>query len=225
MNKKIIAAIALVLAITVGASGFQVTSAGTMFVIVLGSQDVGGSGWFAGYVVNGQSSTYTLRVSVTGSEKSFPISNVRVIVLVSVEAASGGIQSLSINGAPVAGFTKGTPSYYGANGGPFNEPDYYGYNDSYSIPQLSYSQVHYPDNAQNITINLQFSSSATINSKVMFLCYGTDAKGQALKTAFSNGTLMVVPEYALGGLVAFGACFFAFAVFRKRYKPSFQKNK
>ena len=225
MNKKIIAAIAILMAITVGALGFQVTSAGTMFVIVLGSQDVGGSGWFAGYVVNGQSGTYTLRVSASGSEKSFPISDVKVIVLVSDEAASGGIQSLSINNVPVSGFTKGTPSYYGANGGPFSETDYYGYNDNYSIPQLSYSQGHYPDTAQNITVNLQFSSLATVASKVMFLCYGTDAKGQALKTAFSNGILMVVPEYALGGLVGLGACFVAFAIFKKRYKPSFQKSK
>ena len=224
-NKKIITAIAIFLAVTVGAAGFQATSAGTMFAIVLGSQEVGGSGWLAGYSVNGQSGTYTLRVSASGSENSFPITNVKVIVLVSGEAATGGIQSLSINGVPVSGYTKGTPSYYGANGGPFSEPDYYGYNDRYVIPHLSYNQGHYPDNAQNITINLQFSSSATVNSKVMFLCYGTDAKGHALKTAFSNGTLMAVPEYALGGLVAFGACFFAFIAFRKHYRSSFQKIK
>ncbi|MCL5949961.1 MAG: hypothetical protein M1490_05735 [Candidatus Bathyarchaeota archaeon] len=224
MNKKIIAAISIILAVTIGAAGFQATSAGTMFVIVLGSQEISGSGWFAGYVVNGQSGTYTLRISASGSEHSFPITDVKVIVLVSNEAAAGGIQSLTINETSVSGYTKEAPSYYGANGGPFKEPDYYGYNDHYVIPQISYNQGHYPDNAENITINLQFSSLATENSKVMFLCYGTDAKGHALKTAFSNGTLIVVPEYALGGLVAFGACFFAFIVFNKRYSFSVKKR-
>jgi hypothetical protein len=57
----------------------------------------------------------------------------------------------------------------------------------------------------------------------MFLCYGTDAKGNVLKTAFSNGTLIVVPEY-MWGIVAFGACFGAFFLFKKRYAP-YQKNK
>jgi hypothetical protein len=216
MDKRIVAVVSMILVVAICSAGFQAASAGTLFSIVLGSQDVSGDGWFSGYVVNGQSGSYVLRVSASGGANSFPITNIRIIVLVSDEAAAGGIKSLSINGTSISGYTKGAPVYYGANGGPFCQPDYYGYNDRYVIRTLSYSVGHYPDSAENITVNLQFNSSATVNSKVMFLCYGTDAKGASLKTAFSNGTLIVLPEYSFGGLVAFGACFFAFLAFKKK---------
>jgi hypothetical protein len=173
-----------------------------MFAVVLNSGDVNGSGWFSGYVVYGQSGNYTLTISASGSQQSFPISDIKVIVLVSDEAKPGGIKSLSIQSEPILGYTKGAPCYYGSKGGPFSEPDYYGYNDSYTIPKLTYNEGHFPENAKNITINMQFSSVANANSKVMFPCYGTDAKGNVLKTAFSNGTLLVLPEYAFGGASA-----------------------
>jgi len=48
-------------------------------------------------------------------------------------AQAGGLSSLSINGDPITTFTPGSPSYYGASGGPFSEPDFYGYNDQYTI--------------------------------------------------------------------------------------------
>jgi hypothetical protein len=136
--------------------------------------------------------------------------------LVSDEAAASGIQSLSIQDKQISAFTKGIPNYYGAKGGPFNEPDYYGYNDSEVIPQLTFDEGHYPEKAKLVTVSIQFSSSATENSKVMFLCYGTDAHGNGLKTAFSTGTLFVTPEYSLGGIVAFAACFCGYIIFKKR---------
>ena len=225
LRKRIITVFTLITIATIAASYMETASAGTLFAIVLGSEEIKGDGWFAGYVVNGQSDTYTLRISASGSQSSFPITNIKVIVLVSDEAAAGGIQSLTIDGVTISGYTEGTPSYYGANGGPFKELDYYGYNDQYVISALTYEQGHYPSSAKEVTVHLQFSSSASGNSKVMFLCYGTDANGNSLKTAFSNGTLIALPEYALGGLVAFGACFVAFFAFKKHRGFSFSGNK
>ncbi len=214
MKKKFACVAAVVLAIFVSAASVQGASAGSIFVIALDSSDVGGSGWFAGYVVYGQSGTYTLMISANGNENSFPVTNIKVIVLVSNEAENGGLASLSIEGTLITTFTHGAPAYYGPNGGPFSEPDYYGYNDQYVIPTLTYSEGHWPESAKEVTVTVSFSSDATANSKVMFLCYGTDAKGQELKTAFSNGTLFVLPEYPLPFL-AVGGFFGAYAVFKK----------
>jgi len=79
------------------------------------------------------SSSFSLNISVTGSQGDFPISNVKIIVTVNDAAQAGGLSSLSINGDPITTFTPGAPSYYGASGGPFSEPDFYGYNDQYTI--------------------------------------------------------------------------------------------
>ena len=116
-----------------------------IFIISPTSTYVGGSGWYAGYVIVGKSGTYKLNISATGSQSQYPITNVKVIVLASNEAAAGGLKSLSIEGTPITGFTAGKPPYYVANGGPFQEPDYYGYNDAYLISQLTYNEAHHPD--------------------------------------------------------------------------------
>lgn len=204
----------MVIAVAVVAN-VQACSGQTMFAVVLGSQNVNQSGWLSGYVVYGQSGNYTLAISASGSKSIFPITDARVIVLVSDEAAAGGIQSLKVDGVPIFGFTRGVPDYYDANGGPLSQPDYYGYNDSYVIPQITYSQGHYPDNAKDVTVSLQFSRSATSESKVMFLCYGITAQCKPLETSFSDSTLFVTPEYAVSGLFAFGACFGAFVFYKK----------
>ena len=216
MKKSAVKSLAIVLVLTIVFLGFQEASAATLFAMVLSAEDVGGSGWLAGYVVYDESGAYTLSISASGNQNSFPITNIKVIVAVSDEAAAGGVQSITIEGTPITGYTHGTPAYYGASGGPFSEPDYYGYNDDYVIPQLTYSEGHHPENAKDIAITVQFSDSATPNSKVMFLCYGINAQGQGLKTAFSNATLiMPTPEYGLGSLMAFAVCISAFIAFKK----------
>ena len=140
MKKKTVTILAFTLVLVAGVMSIQGANASSLFTIVLGSQQVDGSGWLAGYVVYGQSGTYTLQIAANGAQDSFPISNVKIIVLVSEDAAAGGLQALSIEGTPISTFTMGQPSYYGANGGPFAEPDYYGYNDQYVIPSLTYSE-------------------------------------------------------------------------------------
>lgn len=141
----------------------------------------------------------------------------KVIVLASEEAANGGLKFLSIEGMPITGFQQGEPSYYWAQGGPFKEPDYYGYNDTYEIQQLTYDQVNYPNNWIQITVTVEFEPTATANSKIMFLCYGTDAKGKPAKTPFSGATMFVIPDLAstLTGLTAFGGAYGLYCL-RKR---------
>lgn len=180
-----------------------------IFIIGEGSTYIGGSGWYAGYVIYGQSGTYKLNISATGSEYHFPITNVKVIVLASNETAAGGLQTLTIDGMSIIGFQTGKPPYYQANGGPFKEPDYYGYNDSYVIPQLTYDEAHHPKHWVQITVTVEFAPKATTNSKIMFLCYGTDAKGNPAETPFSGGTMFAIPDLAstLMGLTAFGGAY------------------
>jgi hypothetical protein len=215
MNKTVTKGLAAVLLLAMVTTSIQAASAATLFSVVLSSEDVNQTGWFAGYVAYG-SGTYTLSISASGSQNTFPITNIKVIVCVSDEAAAGGVQSITIESTPISDYTQGVPQYYGANGGPFSESDYYGYNDNFVIPQLTYSEAHHPENAKNIAITIQFSSTATPNSKVMFLCYGINAQGQGLKTAFSNGSLIIpTPEYGLGSLVAFTVCISAFLVVKK----------
>ena len=186
-----------------------------VFIIAKDAPYIGASGWYAGYLVVGQSGTYTLNISANGPERLFPISNVKIIAAISTEAKAGGLSALSIEGVQIATFTQGVTSYYGAQGGPFSEPDYYGYNDQYVIPQLTYQQIHFPNTWYQITVTVNFASSATENSKVMFLCYGTDSAGKSAKTPFSQGTLFVVPEY-ITPIMGISSCFAAYAVFRKR---------
>jgi hypothetical protein len=180
-----------------------------IFIVGEGSTYVGGSGWYAGYVICGRSGTYKLNISATGSEGHFPIPKVKVIALASYEAATSGLKSLSIEGMSIIGFQTGKPPYYVANGGPFQEPDYYGYNDAYVIPQLTYEEAHHPDHWVQITVTVEFMPTATTNSKIMFLCYGTDAKGRPAKTPFSGGTMFAIPDLAstLIGLTAFGGAY------------------
>lgn len=216
MKSKSTKILAVLLIAAFLAVSLQEASAATLFAVVLSADDVGASGWLAGYVVYAQSGTYTLSVSASGSQNSFPIRNIKVIVCVSNEAAVGGIQSITIGGQTISSYTEGPPSYYGANGGPFSEADYYGFNDQYVISQLTFAEGHHPETAKNIDITVQFSASATPNSKVMFLCYGINAQGQSLKTAFSNGTVIIAtPEYGLGSIAAFGVCISAFVAYKK----------
>lgn len=214
MKKRTSTILAFALVLTVGAVCIQGVFAASVFVLVLDAEECGGSGWCAGSAVYGQSGTYTLKIAANGAQNAFPISNVKIIVLVSNEAAAGGLATLQIEGTTISTFTTGYPTYYGTSGGPFTEPDYYGYNDQYTIPTLTYSEGHWPDNFKDVTVTITFSSSATANSKVMFLCYGTDANGKGLKTPFSGGTLFVVPEFPVP-LVAVGASFAALAVYKK----------
>jgi len=164
-------------------------------VLVNGSNYVGGSGWYAGYVVLGASGTYMLEISANGPERLFPVTNVKVIAVVSDEAAAGGLKSLSINGMPITGYTQTSnpPPYYVAQGGPFQEPDYYGYNDTYAIPQLTYPEDAWPNGAKEVPVTIEFASTATQNSKVMFLCFGIDSAGKPAETPFSKGTMFVIP--------------------------------
>jgi len=191
-----------------------------IFIISPTATYMGGSGWYAGYVIVGRSGTYTLDISATGSQMQYPITNVRVIALASDEAVVGGLKSLYIEGMQIIGFQTGKPPYYVANGGPFQEPDYYGYNDTYVIPQLTYDEAHHPDHWEQITVKVEFQSTATINSKIMFLCYGTDAQGKPAESPFSGGTMFVIPDLAgtLVGLTAFGSAFGIYSL-RKRRKP------
>jgi hypothetical protein len=212
MKKKCILYVFALVAIA-GAMCVPGVFAASLFTLVLDAEECHGTGWCAGYVVYGQSGTYTLQIAANGNEDSFPISNVKIIVLVSDEAAAGGLESLWIETTQISSFNIGTPSYYGASGGPFSEPDYYGYNDQYVVPTLSYSEAHWPQNAKEFTVTVNFSPAATLNSKVMFICYGINADGKALKTAFSNSTLFVVPEYPVP-IIAIGASLAALAIFK-----------
>jgi len=191
-----------------------------IFIIGEGSTYIKGSGWYAGYVICGRSGTYKLNISATGSDKQFPIKNVKVIVLASNEAALGGLKSLYIEGKPIIGFQKGEPQYYTANGGPFKEHDYYGYNDTYVIPQLTYDEAHHPEHWKQITVTVEFQPTATTNSKIMFLCYGTDAQGNSVETPFSGGTMFVISDLAstLIGLTAFSGAYITYTL-RKHRKP------
>lgn len=189
------------------------------FVVGDGAIYSGGTGWYAGYVINGQSGTYTLRISANGPQSRFPVVNTKVIVCVSDEALSTATVTIGSNTSTpltITSYTAGQPGYYGASGGVFAEPDYYGYNDAYTIASLTYNQIHHPTNYYPLQVTVTFSSAATSNSKVMFLCYGIDSKGDDAKTPFSEGTLIVpTPEYAVAP-VAFLACFGAYALYKKK---------
>ncbi len=187
------------------------------FVIGDGSTYSGGEGWYAGYVIADESGVYTLQISANGPEKRFPVTDVKVIVCISDEAASTAtvvIGSDTPTPYLVTSYTQTNPSYY-PPGGVFSEPDYYGYNDAYVIPELTYAQTHHPDYSYPLQVAVNFLPSATLESKVMFLCYGTDSAGDPAKTPFSGGTLITpVPEYWLAP-VGFAACFAGFCVYRK----------
>jgi len=191
-----------------------------IFIVGEGSMYMHGSGWYAGYAIYGCSGTYILNISATGSPGHYPIINVKVIALASDEAAGGELKSLTIEGMPIFGFQTGKPPYYTANGGPFQEPDYYGYNDTYVIPQLTYDEAHHPEHWKQITITVEFQPTATTNSKIMFLCYGTDNKGQPAETPFSGGTMFTIPELA-STIIGFTTMIGATGVYRlRRYRKT-----
>jgi hypothetical protein len=124
------------------------------------------------------------------------------------------ISLLKIEDQVINTFTPGKPAYYGPNGGVFAEPDYYGYNDAYTIRQLTEAQAKWPDNHYTVTVTVEFGPHATQNSKVMFLCYGTDSADKPTETAFSKGTMFVVPEYIVP-IMGIGACFAAYGGYTK----------
>jgi hypothetical protein len=189
------------------------------FVIGDGANYSGGTGWYAGYVICDQSGTYTLRISANGPQRLFPVKNTKVIVCVSNEAlktATVTIGSNTTTPLKLTSYIKDYPSYYGAKGGVFQEPDFYGYNDQYIIPTLTYSQIHHPDNYYPLQVTVTFAPGATSASKVMFLCYGKDAAGWDAKTPFSEGTLIVpTPEYAYAPL-SIVVCLAAYGVYIKK---------
>lgn len=192
----------------------------SIFVIGQGSTPMGGTGWFAGFAIYGSSGTYTLNISATGGETHYPITDVHLIALASDEAASGGLQALSIEGIPIIGFQPGKPAYYQKSGGPFQETDYYGYNDTYTIPQLTFEEANHPDHWKLVTVTIQFSSSATVDSRIAFVCHGTDNNGLAAETPFTEQTLFVIPEFSsiILGLTAMVSAYGIYYM-RKRGKP------
>jgi len=199
----------------------------SIFVIVTDGSGhyVGGSGWYAGYVVYG-SGTYTLQLFGTGGESSglWPVSNVHILVAISNEAATGGLSSLKINGESISVWTPGLcPNWpvgpeEGGVGGPFSEPDYYGYNDTYVVPGGLTLDSGTREHPKILTVEVSFSPSATEASKVAFLSYGTDAKGNPAKTPFSGGTTFVVHE--LGTLLLTLAPFAALAAYAFKRKKN-----
>lgn len=192
------------------------------FVVGDGATYSGGVGWYAGYVISGEpgeTGTYTLQISANGPQSRFPVDNTKVIVCISREALSTAkviVGSNTSNPLTITKYTAGNVTYYGANGGVFAESDYYGYNDTYTIPSLTYAQTHWPTNEYPLQVKVTFNANATSASKVMFLCYGIDSKGDPAKTPFSGGTLIVAaPEYVYAP-VAVIACIAAYGVYRKR---------
>lgn len=190
------------------------------FVIGDGATYSGGSGWYAGYVING-SGTYTLMISANGPSSRFPVVNTKVIVCISDEAlntATVVVGSNTTSPLTVTKYTAGPVTYYGASGGVFAETDYHGYNDTYTIDSLTYTQTHWPAEHYPLQVKVTFNSEATAASKVMFLCYGVDSKGDPAKTPFSGGTLIVAtPEYTFAP-IAIVTCLAAFGVYRKKNK-------
>ena len=193
-----------------------------MFLVGDGATYSGGTGWYAGYVICGESGTYTIQISADGPAKAFPVENIKIIVCVSNEALSTATVTVgSDTSTPLTltSYTKGKPGYYGANGGAFQEPDFYGYNDQYIISSLTYNQIHHPEYYYPLKVTVTFASSATQNSKVMFLCYGTDSAGQPARTPFSKGTLIVpTPEFAYA-VIPIITCFAAYGVYIKKKSP------
>jgi hypothetical protein len=201
----------------------------SIMIMVEGSVNVHGTGWYAGYVIAGRSGDYVIQVSANGPQRLFPVSNVRVIVLASAQAEEGGLQGLKINGHEItispSTFTPGIPSEYSKQGGPFKEPDYYGYNKETTLDPLTYQNAKYPTEWISIPITVTFSQAATENSKIMILISGTDSAGKPSLTPFSEGATFVVPEYLLGGLTALTVFLAAFAIIKRKNLPRFSRSK
>jgi len=225
MHRKLIGLVALAVLLSV-ASVAAVEEDPSIFVIIIDSTGyyLGGTGWYAGYVVYG-SGTYSLQIFATGGENSglWPVSDVHIVVAISDEAAGGDLSSLKINGVSITGFTLGPDPNWPVGpgesvGGPFSEPDYYGYNDTYVVPGGLTLSSGTRDNPKILTVEVSFSASATANSKIALLSYGTDAKGKPAKTPFSGGTTFVIPE--LSTLFLIMAPFMALAAYTFKRKKS-----
>jgi len=200
MNRKLFIFVILALLLGVTAVAAQEEDP-AIFVIITDSSGyyVGGEGWYAGYVVYG-SGTYTLQMYANGGNSHlWPVTDVHIVVAISDEAAGGGLTSLKINETEIDGWTHGPctnwPMGPGESvGGPFMEPDYYGYNDTgYIVPELSLTSGTMR-NPKILIVEVTFSDTATTDSKIALLAYGTDAIGQPAKTPYSGGTTFVVPE-------------------------------
>jgi hypothetical protein len=72
-------------------------------------------------------------------------------------------------------------------------------------------------------VTIEFAAGANDKSKVVFLCYGSDANGNPVETPFNQGTLFVVPEYATP-ILGVAACFAAYKFSRPEHTQSFQVN-
>jgi len=192
-----------------------------IYVIGEGSSYWGSTGWFSGYVIKGRSGTYALNISVTGSQAFFPITDLHVVALISHEAMDGGLKSLSIQGMPIVSFQEGIPPYYLNGDGPFREDDYFGYNDSYVLPSnLTYAEAHWPTDAKEVLVEVEFHPKATAESKVAFICYGMNFYSDIVKTSFKNQTMFMIPEFesAVMGLTAMCLAFGIYGLRKHKLK-------
>lgn len=222
----VILALAILLGFTYVAA--QVKAGGSIFLLITDSSGyyVGGTGWYAGYVVVGVGGTYDLEIFATGGENNghWPIRDVHIVAAISDEAAGGGLTSLKIDGVSITGWTPGLcPNWpvgpeEGGVGGPFSEPDYYGYNDAYVVPGGLTTTSGTREDPKPLVVEVSFGASATSDSKVALLAYGIDAKDQWLKTPYSGGTTFIVPE--LGTLLLTLAPFAALTAYAFKRKKN-----
>jgi len=103
------------------------------------------------------------------------------------------------------------------NNGVFNAPDYHGY-ISVDFQELTYAQTCKNKAHLDVSFTLIFSSNVESTAKVMIMIVGVDSAGQPAFSPISESQLFQAPEYAIGGLAAFGACFAGFAAFKKYSK-------
>lgn len=209
-------AMALIIALSFSI-GIVCAEESTFFAIEKGANYVGGAGWYAGYVVS-ESGDFEMHISASGDEKAFPMEKVQIIVAESKAAFDGGVKSIAIDGVKIEKLTEGRPDYYKTPGGPFDESDYYGYNDEYVIKsELNFKEHHYPDGWYKLPVTIEFAAGANDKSKVAILCYGFDANGDPVETPFNQGTVFVLPEYVTP-ILGVAACFAGYGVFKIRAK-------
>jgi hypothetical protein len=81
---------------------------------------------------------------------------------------------------------------------------------------LTYNQIHHPEYYYPLQVTVTFAPGATQNSKVMFLCYGVDSKGDAAKTPFSEGTLITPAPEFMYAPISIIVCLAAYGVYIKK---------
>lgn len=198
-----------------GGGALNVSSSGTY---------VGAEGWYDGYVVYATPGTHTYELILSATPgMAFPLKDVHLVMLISDAAHDGGLTQIELECSKAgpktyypSDFTSGFLTTYGANGGAFQEPDYYGYNDAFTITPLSKTEVSKSHSGYPITVTITFDSEADENTKIYFLAYGYTNNGKYVKAPFSEGTLFVVPEYPLGALAAVAAGFAALALVKTK---------